>query len=225
MGRSLSSIRNQINEFRLQKIKNKYNISESNSTITNVNVPSTVTKPETNVYKRFSLLDPSNPKPNKNHFNLFREISNGKKGRRNAHITPVKTIFSDKNDIKTNIPLLLRQSQVLVGTEIHIKDAYNNLSNVKDINFNNGLLRNRRIKWNISNNTLHIVWEDWRKPINLFHIDNIMKSSIQLSYDPSLLFNIVLKDESIPFLGVIMYNSKCVFKNNTEKVDYYFLKL
>ena len=231
MGRSLSSIRNQINEFKLQKIKNKQTIVQNNSIITSVttvnssSVPTKTVNNTSSSYKRFQLFDPSNRKPTEQNFNLFRDVTNTKKGRRVAHITTVKTIYTAKKQVKNTIPLLVRQSQIFVGLELHIKDAYNNISNIKDVQVNGGLLKNRRINWNVSNNVLKIVWEDWRKPINLTNIDNIIKNNIPLSYDPSLLFNIVLKDDRIPFLGVIMYNSKCVFKNNDEKVDYYFLKL
>ena len=49
-----------------------------------------------------------------------------KKGEKTAHITTVKTIYTAKKQVKNTIPLLVRQSQIFVGLELHIKDAYNN---------------------------------------------------------------------------------------------------
>ena len=84
MGRSLSSIRNQINEFKLQKIRNKQTIVKNNSTITSVTsvtsvnpscVPTKTVNKTTNAYKRFELFDPYNKKPTENNFNLFRDVT------------------------------------------------------------------------------------------------------------------------------------------------------
>ena len=86
----MSSIRNQINEFKLQKIKNKQTIVQNNSTITSVttvNNPSVPTKTinrNTNSYKRFELFDPSNKKPTEHNFTLFRDVISSKKGRKNC---------------------------------------------------------------------------------------------------------------------------------------------
>ena len=87
------------------------------------------------------------------------------------------------------------------------------------------MLKNKKFKWNVNNNELHIIWEDWKKPVNLNNINNIVSNNINVSYDPNNLFKIVLKDDNVSFKGAITTKSKCIFKNSTEKVEYYFLKL
>ena len=125
----------------------------------------------------------------------------------------------DSIQIDVNLQELLKQSDNIVGFELHFKG-----SNIDVINIlqSNGLLKHKSpISWSSTDSSIRILWEEYENPIPIQAIVSALSLNLPFDYSPTNLITIRLNTvSSLEFDDA----TKLIFKTATGTKDFFLFK-